>query len=137
MAVLSTKGIYGLLALFEIMKASEVSPITIKEIAKKTGISKNYFEQILNSLRNAGIISSIKGKNGGYFMAKSPDEISFLDAFSALETNFMISNVYTKNSAIAHFLEDCEAKFKGIFDMQLSKLNDFEDKSKEYLNFII
>ncbi|ASM38192.1 MAG: Rrf2 family transcriptional regulator [Campylobacter sputorum] len=137
MAVLSTKGIYGLLALFEIMKASEVSPITIKEIAKKTGISKNYFEQILNSLRNAGIISSIKGKNGGYFMAKYPDEISFLDVFNALETNFMISNIETKNSVIAHFLEDCEVKFKGIFDMPLSKLNDFEDKSKEYLNFII
>lgn len=137
MSVLSSKGIYGLLAIFEIIKASEVCPITIKEISSKTGVSKNYLEQILNSLRNAGIISSIKGKNGGYFMAKSTDEITFLDLFNALETNFVISDIKPKNSVIMHFLEHCDAKFKDMFNMPLSKLDDFDDKSREFLNFII
>lgn len=137
MSVLSTKGVYGLLAIFEIMRASEVSPITIKEISDRTGISKNYFEQILNLLRNAGIISSIKGKNGGYFLSKPADEVSFLDIFNALETNFCITNVSTKNSVITHLLQDCDDKFKSIFDMPISKLSDFESKSKEFLNFVI
>lgn len=137
MAVLSTKGVYGLVALFEIMKASEFYPITIKEISDKTNISKNYFEQILNSLRNAGIISSIKGKNGGYFLAKPAEEIMFLDVFRALENNFGVTSINTQNSVISHFLQHCDSKFKDIFNMPLSKLKDFENESKEYLNFII
>ena len=79
MALLSTKGVYGLMAILEIAKASEISPISIKEISDRILVSKNYLEQILNGLRGAGLIESIKGKNGGYFLAMSADKISFGD----------------------------------------------------------
>ena len=50
MALLSTKGVYGLMAILEIAKASEISPISISEISDRILVSKNYLEQILNQM---------------------------------------------------------------------------------------
>jgi len=43
MALLSTKGVYGLAAILQIAKASEVAPISIKEIAERLGFSDEYY----------------------------------------------------------------------------------------------
>ena len=73
---LSTKGQYGVRAMFEIAKGYPASPITIKEISYAQGVSVSYLEQILNRLRRAGLISSVKGPGGGYILTRPPAEIS-------------------------------------------------------------
>lgn len=73
---LSTKGQYGVRAMFEIAKGSVKGPVTIREISGRQDVSVAYLEQILNSLRKAGIIKSIKGPGGGYILDKKPAEIS-------------------------------------------------------------
>lgn len=50
--------------------------MTIKEISEKQSVSVAYLEQILNILRKAGIIKSVKGPGGGYVLNKTPDDIS-------------------------------------------------------------
>lgn len=73
---LSTKGQYGVRAMFEIASGSENGPVTIKEISKRQEVSVAYLEQILNKLRKAGLILSVKGPGGGYVLNRKPGDIS-------------------------------------------------------------
>jgi len=73
---LSTKSQYGVRAMFEIAHGYHSGPVTIKEIAEKQSVSVAYLEQILNTLRKAGIIKSVKGPGGGYVLNEEPDHIS-------------------------------------------------------------
>jgi Rrf2 family protein len=73
---LSTKSQYGVRAMFEIANGYPSGPVTIKEIAEKQSVSIAYLEQILNTLRKAGIIKSVKGPGGGYVLNREPDNIS-------------------------------------------------------------
>lgn len=73
---LSTKGQYGVRAMFEIAKGYQSGPVTIKEISLAQEVSVAYLEQILNKLRKAGLIVSVKGPGGGYVLSKGPQSIS-------------------------------------------------------------
>ena len=55
MLSLSSKGEYGVRAMFEIAKDYKSGPVTIKEIARRQGMSVSYLEQLLNKLRKAGL----------------------------------------------------------------------------------
>lgn len=82
---LSTKGQYGVRAMFEIANGYPDKPVTIKEIAEKQAVSVAYLEQILNKLRNGGLIKSIKGPGGGYLLSRKPEEISISAILKELE----------------------------------------------------
>jgi len=60
-------------------------PIELKEIAKKENISLKYLEQVINPLRAAGLVRSIRGSKGGYSLAKPPSEICLYDVVETLE----------------------------------------------------
>jgi len=60
-------------------------PIELKEIAKKENISPKYLEQVINPLRAAGLVKSIRGSKGGYSLAKPPSEICLYDVVETLE----------------------------------------------------
>jgi len=82
---LSTKGQYGVRAMYEIAKAHPVRPVTIREISERQNVSVAYLEQILNTLRRAGIIQSVKGPGGGYLLARDPEKISIGQILKELE----------------------------------------------------
>ena len=73
---LSTKGQYGVRAMFEIARGYPGRPINIKEISARQDVSVAYLEQILNTLRRSGLITSIKGPGGGYVLSMDPGGIS-------------------------------------------------------------
>jgi Rrf2 family iron-sulfur cluster assembly transcriptional regulator len=62
--------------MFEIANSYHAGPVTIKAISEKQSLSVAYLEQILNTLRKAGIIKSVKGPGGGYVLNEEPDHIS-------------------------------------------------------------
>jgi Rrf2 family protein len=82
---LSTKGQYGVRAMYEIARGYPETPVTIKEISERQDVSVAYLEQILNKLRKAGLIRSIKGPGGGYVLNKSPEKISIASILNELE----------------------------------------------------
>ncbi len=82
---LSTKGQYGVRAMFEIACGYPNSPVTIREISERQDVSVAYLEQILNRLRKAGLIKSIKGPGGGYLLSRKPEEISIAAILNELE----------------------------------------------------
>jgi Rrf2 family transcriptional regulator, cysteine metabolism repressor len=57
----------------------------IEELADIEKVPANYLVQILNELRNAGLIQSRRGKQGGYILARSPAEITIADIIRAID----------------------------------------------------
>jgi len=92
---LSTKGQYGVRAMFEVAKGYP-EPITIKEISESQELSTAYLEQILNKLRKAGLITSIKGPGGGYVLSRRPDEMSIGSILRELEGPLAITSCLTE-----------------------------------------
>jgi Rrf2 family protein len=74
---LSKRGEYGLRAMIDLATWDNGdSLIQIKEIAEREHIPAKFLEQILLSLKNAGLLHSKMGVGGGYYLAKPADEIS-------------------------------------------------------------
>ncbi len=57
----------------------------VEDLANKESVSSNFLVQILNELRRAGLVSSRRGKMGGYALAKAPNEITLADMVKAIE----------------------------------------------------
>ena len=60
-------------------------PISLKSIATNQDISEHYLEQLICTLRNAGFVTSIRGAQGGYILAKNPTEITVGDIIRVME----------------------------------------------------
>lgn len=73
--MLSKKTQYAFHALIYLAEHKQTGPVLISEIAEKKNISIKFLENILLELKNAGILSSKKGKGGGYFLLKQPQDI--------------------------------------------------------------
>ena len=67
---LSTKGRYGLRAMIDLARYSEDEPVSISSIASRQAISERYLEQLVALLKKAGLVSSIRGAQGGYMRKK-------------------------------------------------------------------
>lgn len=57
----------------------------IEELARTEAVPANYLVQILSELRNGGLIVSRRGKQGGYALARSPEEITLLEIVKVIE----------------------------------------------------
>lgn len=73
--MLSKKGKYALLACLNLARQESQKPILIADLAEQEGLPKKFLEIILLDLKNAGLLSSRKGKGGGYYLAKEPSKI--------------------------------------------------------------
>ena len=82
---ISSKGDYGLRALFDLALHYGEGPVRSRDIAERQAIDENYLNQLLIQLRRAGLIQSLRGPQGGHILAKPPAEITLLDALQALE----------------------------------------------------
>ncbi len=83
--IISTKGRYGLRAVFELARRYGDGPQSISLIARHQAISEAYLEQLFAVLRRDGIIKSTRGASGGYTLAKDPADISVGDVLTSLE----------------------------------------------------
>jgi len=75
MGMLSKRAKYGLRALVHLAQHQGEGPIQIRDISETLNIPRKFLEAILLDLRNEGVLQSRKGKEGGYFMERSPDTI--------------------------------------------------------------
>ena len=82
---ISTKGRYGLRILVDLATHDAEKPRLIRDIAESQGISEKYISRLVIDLRKAKMIRSIRGVNGGFHLAKSPEDITLLDVLEAME----------------------------------------------------
>jgi Rrf2 family protein len=83
--MLSKKTKYGLKALAYLGHQKDKKPVQIAEIAAHENISQKFLESILLSLRKTGFLGSKKGKGGGYYLLKNPEDILMTDVMRVLE----------------------------------------------------
>lgn len=74
--MISKKVKYAIIALVKLAREYNKGPILIRDIAESEKIPQKFLEAILNDLKHAGILGSKKGKGGGYYLLKSPDEVN-------------------------------------------------------------
>ena len=74
-------------ALFDIAYHSAGLSTQVKDISARQGISPRYIEQIFQKLKRAGLVKSVRGPSGGYYLARSPEEIKVGDVIRATEGN--------------------------------------------------
>jgi len=82
---LSTRGEYGLRAMFDLAQHYGEGPIPIKSVAERQDISEHYLEQLIAVLRKAGLVKSVRGAQGGYILSRDPEEITVGDIIRVLE----------------------------------------------------
>ncbi|MBF7689461.1 MULTISPECIES: Rrf2 family transcriptional regulator [Acinetobacter] len=81
---LTTRGRYAVTALLDLALQSPKETITLAEIATRQTISVAYLEQLFAKLKRNGLVSSVRGANGGYHLAKDADDITVLEIIEAV-----------------------------------------------------
>lgn len=127
---LSTKSRYGLRAMFDMAYHAGTLPAQIKNISRRQNISPRYLEQIFQDLKKGGLLKSRRGPQGGYFLARKPQEITVKEILDAAEGKMA--------------LVDCSKSGKGCkkvceFDNQCVTQTVWEEASRrlnEYLDSI-
>ena len=82
---LSTRGRYGIHAMYDLAVHYGDGSQSIKCIAERQGVPEAYLEQLIAMLRRAKLVISNRGAQGGYRLARKPGEITVGDVLRALE----------------------------------------------------
>lgn len=131
---ISTKGTYGLAALFELALNHNQGSIQIKEIAIRQKIPQHYLEQLLVILKKAGFVESERGAQGGYYLKKDPSRIKIIDVLDCLEGKINLVEKPGKSQTLKIFWKNCQEKIEKIFKYTLKDLLD--DNQKLEKNFV-
>jgi len=87
----STKAEYGVRLMVELGRragdgpADEATPVALATVAESESLPLSYLEHLVAKLREAGLVSSVRGARGGYLLARPAAEIEMLDVVQALE----------------------------------------------------
>ncbi len=87
----SVKGEYALRAVFELSRRGQPEPVKIAKIAESQQIPPKFLELILAQLKQGGFLGSRRGVEGGYFLARRPDEITVGDILRQVDGSFQPS----------------------------------------------
>ena len=82
---ISTRGRYGLRILIDLANQDNSKPRLIRDISQAQQISEKYISRLVIDLRRAGLIRSVRGVNGGFHLAKKPEDITLLEVIEVME----------------------------------------------------
>ena len=88
---LSTRGRYGIQAMYDLACFGRDAPQSIKAVAERSGVPEAYLEQLVGGLRRAGLVKSVRGATGGYMLAREPGEISVGEVLRASEGDLSLT----------------------------------------------
>ena len=95
---ISTRGRYGLRAVIDLAMHEEQGCVPLGDIALRQDLSLNYLEGIFSYLKRAGIVIGMAGAQGGYRLAKRPEELSIWELMHVLEGSMSVSDPLTQDS---------------------------------------
>jgi Rrf2 family protein len=103
----SSKGRYGVKAVYELALHFGQGPVAVSWIAKSQNISEQYLEQLMGPLKRAGLVRGTRGSQGGYTLAKPPAEISVSDVVDAVEGPISLTDCSSDDSQSCPEYDHC------------------------------
>lgn len=82
---ISARGRYAVRGMLDVALNSRNFPTPLADISLRQGITISNLEQLFSKLRRAGLVRSVRGPGGGYFLAKTPQQITIADVLRAVE----------------------------------------------------
>ncbi len=137
MALISSKGIYGLSAMYELLKHDNNIPLRASQIASRADIPLNYLEQLLGKLKKAGLVESIRGVNGGFLLSKSPSDICIKDIIIALEGDIRVVDDKSSNYILNLFFDDVGNEIVTMLSLSLIDFKKYQDRYNASLHYNI
>ncbi|MCD7854019.1 MAG: Rrf2 family transcriptional regulator [Clostridiales bacterium] len=83
--MISTRGRYALRVMIDLGEREGQGFVALREISERQDISEKYLESIVKRLVKNGLVVGIRGKNGGYKLAKKPSEYTVAEILTAAE----------------------------------------------------
>ena len=130
---LTSKGRYAVMALMDLARFDNITPVSLRDISLRQGISLDYLEQIFSKLRKKEIVQSIRGTQGGYVLNRKAKEIKLTNNFDAVDEK--VKTVQCKKES----KKGCNGKSTkcithNLWDQLETHINNFfEEKSLEDL----
>lgn len=106
---LSTRSRYGLRLMIDLYENYTDTPLFLKEIAGRQGLSEKYLSKLIIPLKSAGLINSIRGASGGYIPSKKPTDIKLIEVIKTLEGELAIVDC-VQNKALCDETAECRAR---------------------------
>ena len=105
-------------------KAAGDGPVAARELAESERLPGDYVEQILLRLRRAGLVESVRGAKGGYFLARIPSEISVRDVMTASEHQTFEVNCDAHPVSAERCRADSNCSIRGVWVQLQQRIDD-------------
>ena len=122
---LSTKGKYGLYAMIFLAQRHGDGPQSLKAIGE-LNLPEAYLEQLLGSLRRAGLVQTVRGAQGGYMLSREPEKITLREILEAMEGPVSFSDCVTDPENACARSEACPAR--GVWEYLTDEINALLDR---------
>ncbi len=106
---ISSKARYGVRAMARLYTEYDNEPVSLKEIAKIEMIDEAYLAQLLLKFKNAALITTARGKGGGYVPLKDAEDITLIDMLKAVEEEIIPLECFV-NTSICPLTANCFTK---------------------------
>ena len=123
--MISTKGRYALRIMVDLAQHDGEMPVSVREIAQRQDISGKYMEQIISVLTRASLLRSVRGAQGGYHLAKAPEEITVGMILRATEGDLAPAECVTTGGQACERSGVCPSQ--RVFQKVYSAINDVID----------
>ena len=116
--LISTKGRYAMCVMLDLAEHYQEGPVALKDISARQNISKKYLEQIVALLNRPEILKTVRGAQGGYMLAKSPDKYTIADVLRLSEGSLApVQNLEDPSDAAAASDAQLLPIWQGLYDV--------------------
>ena len=120
---LSKKTEYAFLALQRLAKNQE-SPLSVKELALELGISFEFLSKTMQKLAKKGLVQSLQGIKGGYYLSKPANDIKLMEVIESLNENVNIVDCFSAKSTDNDCSRDSDCSIKNHLFLIQKKIDD-------------
>ncbi len=117
---LSTKGKYGLYAMIFLAQRQGEGPQSLKAFGE-LNLPEAYLEQLLGSLRRAGLVNTVRGTQGGYFLSREPERVTVKEILEAMEGPLRFSDCVAEPEQPCARSGTCPAR--GVWEYLTGEIN--------------
>lgn len=125
----STKSHYGLRAMISLARSYESGPVSLSDIARSEVISLGYLEQLVASLRKAGLVQSQRGSHGGYRLASPPARITVGEVLRALEGPISLVDCVAESGQPGSCLREIDCPSRVLWEKMRDALDQVLDST--------